>query len=70
MKNKTGLIMKIFVLAFGVFSLIYGIKFMSVKTADLVNVKAEILSSSWGTTDDYGNDSYNVTYSYSVMGVG
>ena len=69
LKNKTGLIMKIFVLTFGVFSLIYGIKFMSVQTADLVEVEAEILSSTWGTIDDLGNDSYNITYSYSVMGV-
>ena len=69
MKNITGCGLKLFVLIFGLASLVMGIKFLSVDSSSLIEVQAEVVSTTPGTTDDLGNESYNVTYKYQVDGV-
>jgi len=68
-KNPTSKLMTILLGLFGLAALIYGIVFLLEDTSDYVEVTASVVSSSYATTDDYGNESYNVTIVYPVNGV-
>lgn len=69
MKNFGSCVMKAFVWASGFVALAFGIYFLSVDSSSLIKTQAEMVSSTYTTTDDSGNESYNVTYTYQVDNV-
>jgi len=73
MNNSKGIgsiIVKIFVVVFGIAALIVGVKYLGVNAADLKSVDAEVVSVSEELADDSGTSSYTVTYTYTVDGIG
>lgn len=69
MSKTTGCIMKGFMWAVGIASLVYGIYFLTLDTSDWIPVEAAAVSSRAGMTDEDGNATYDITYEYVVDGV-
>jgi hypothetical protein len=68
MKNVASWGVKLFTLAFGIGSLIFGTQALFSNSSNWPGVQAEVLSVSNGTIDDSGSESYNVEIKYVVDG--
>ncbi|MBA4385732.1 MAG: hypothetical protein C0410_13425, partial [Anaerolinea sp.] len=69
MKKNTGLGVKIFIVVVGIASFVMGVKNMSVNSAALTAVDAQVVSVYKELADDSGTSSYTVTYKYAVNGI-
>ena len=67
-KGITSKILTGLMVLLGVASLIYGVILLFKDTSGYVSTQAVVTDSIYGTSDDSGNESYNVYYTYTVDG--